>query len=766
MDSTRNRNYGGYRGNGEHAYRKSYGYSTYSGYSYGPYGYSGYGAPQDTTFQKSLQEMTLVVRERIWYILLAFLLVLGAVATYTFTRTPLYSAKASVEIFRQTPTVLQSNQYLDTQISSAEDLNTQVNILESQSIIDGVANQLTGRLRAEFLAPYKSQGPHPITVAQILLKNRKIIPEHLSYIIDVQYEHPNRAIAATVANLFADEYIAYIERLRVAQSMEAVDELRERADEQRKKVDGIAAEIQQYMEKYNLVSLDQRKDIVTEALKDRDADVTHASAALQIAETNWNQVQQCLRAGQSCIDLSFIASNPAVSALQQAVATQRILVAQLAQRYRAKHPKMIAAVSELTAAETQLRQAIQTATSQVQAQYQNAVQNYRKAQQALAAQEADSLRLDRFGLAYSNLQRDYLENEQILDQILASQLQQQQSSSGTLENEIARIIDRAVPPLKPSFPNPALNLSLGATGGLALGFALAFFVAYNDDRVKSAFDIETIIGLQLIGIIPKLAKLGGPDKIRETPQSLEARQAQEAFASILSTLQIKEESKKAQCILITSTVAGEGKTFISGGLAEVYAAHGERVLVIDCDLRRPAVNRLFHLENLKGLIDICEQSASLDDTIIKSVQPNLDVLPTGGRSKNPTQLLSGRAFAQMISDLRKRYDRIFIDTPPAGIVSDAFLIMPLVDGSIYSIYFNKVRRKAAQYSAQRLLEVNVPNFGAVLNGLSRGVGGYYYAHYYDRSYKDYYLTPADRSNSDSRKPLPPGRRSSGSGQMG
>ena len=139
------------------------------------------------------------------------------------------------------------------------------------------------------------------------------------------------------------------------------------------------------------------------------------------------------------------------------------------------------------------------------------------------------------------------------------------------------------------------------------------------------------------------------------------------------------------------------------------------------------------------MIDVCGGTATLDDTIIFGLQPNCDVLPAGGRAKNPTQILNSKGFELMISEVRKRYDRVFIDTPPLAAVSDALIILPLVDGSIFTIFFNKVRRKAAQFSAKKLLEANVPNFGAVLNGLNLSVSGYYYAQYYDKSYKDYYV---------------------------
>jgi len=170
--------------------------------------------------------------------------------------------------------------------------------------------------------------------------------------------------------------------------------------------------------------------------------------------------------------------------------------------------------------------------------------------------------------------------------------------------------------------------------------------------------------------------------------------------------------------------------------------------VVDCDLRKPNIHKTFHIENLKGVIDVASGSASLDDVVVRGLHPNLDVLPAGGRAKNPTQILNSKGFELMLSDLKKRYDRVFVDTPPLSAVSDALVILPLVDGSIFTIFFNKVRRKAAQFAAKRLLDANVPNFGAVLNGLNLAISGYYYAQYYDKSYKDYYVVSAKDEKSD------------------
>jgi polysaccharide biosynthesis transport protein len=730
-------------GNGE-----GYGTGPYGTGAYGYGGYAGYGS-SETVVAKTLQDYLLIVRERFWYMIVAFLVVFGSVLIYSLSEIPIYQSTATVEVFRRNPMVMQVQQVMDSEIRSAEDLNTQVNILKSETIVQRVAARLSGEDLRQFLVPYIKPGLPAPRAAALLLGNRDIVPKRTSLIVDISYRHPDPQVAARVANLFADEYIAYNAHILVDESLKAVEELELRADEQRKKVDDIAGALQNYREKNKLVSLDVRKDIVTDKLRELNGYVTQNSAVLQSAETRRNQVLACRQRGEDLLNLPFIAAVPAVSQLQQQVATSKIAVAQLSERYRAKHPQMIQAVNSLEEAERQLKQAIDTSTSQVEAEYQTAIQNYSQAQAALAQQESDSLTLDRYGLEYTNLERDYDVNQKLLEHIL--ERMRETSMSSTVENQNARIVDRAVPAGTPISPNYKLNCGVGFVGALILGLAAAIFAAFNDDRVKSAFDIETVVGLPLIGIIPEIKRMGNPDEMANSVATKETKEVSEAFSTLLSGLQLKEQSKTAQCIMVTSTVSGEGKSFLSSNLAQTYAAHGSRTIVVDCDLRRPAINRIFHLENLKGVIDVCTADAKLDEVIFKGVEPNLDVLSSGGRSKNPTQTLNGKAFAIMISDLRKRYDKIIIDTPPVAIVSDALIILPLVDGWLYSLFFNKVRRKNAQFGAQRMLDTNIPCFGAILNGITGGLGGYYYSHYYHKTYEEYYVTKSEEMDGSGPK---------------
>lgn len=721
-------------------------YAGYSAIGYGDGGENGGGHAQRT-----FQDYLLILRERIWYIVVVFLVVFSSSLVFTLSEPKIYQSSATVQIFRRDPTAIPGvQQVMDNDIRSAEDLNTQIKVIESGSIVQRVADRIKGDDLRAFLAPYENSAADPTFVVQTLFKNRKVVPQRLTLVVMVSYQHPDRFVAAKVANFFVEEYLNNNQMLRNRFQSKAVEDLQLTVDDQRKKVDQLAQKLQAYKEKSKTVSLDQRKDIVSESLKSINLEVQRASIALQTAETRLNQIKEYRSKGIDLTGLAFISSQPLISELQQQLAAAKIAIAKLKETYRDAHPNMIGAKNSFDQTLRELEKAVNSVCDQVESEYKSSLTNYQLRQQDLEKNKAESLELDRIGVEYTQIEREYLTQNQILQNIVARS--RETSMTSGIETQNARIVDAAAPAPegKPISPNVPLNLGLGVVGGLGLGLAFAFFVAFIDDRVKSSFDIEGVVGLPLIGIIPQIKRMEAAEKAQIVATNAD-RQVAEAFLTLHSSLRLKDESKNAKCILITSTIPGEGKSFTTTNLALTFASHGEKVVIVDCDLRKPNIHKSFKVENLKGVIDVCAGKAAIDDVVVRNVHPNLDILPAGGRARNPTQILNSKGFETMISELKKKYDRVFIDTPPLAAVSDALIILPLVDGSIFTIFFNKVRRKAAQFSAKKLLEANVPNFGAVLNGLNLAVSGYYYAQYYDKSYKDYYVVMAKNENSDEEK---------------
>ena len=714
-----------------------------------PEGVYGYGGDSvETSPHRNWRDYVLIIRERMWYVLVVFLVVFTATLVYTVSRTKQYTAAATIEIMRRDAVVMKVAEVRDSELRGPEDLNTQVKLLESYAIIQKVSERLVGAEAKSFMAPYETGGSgDPITPREILGLNRTVVPVRQTRLVAIAYTHPDPEIAAKVANLFVDEFVSYNARQRMSESMKAVEDLRNRAESQSQKVQELAINLQAYKERNNMVSLDQRKDIVTEKLKALNMLLTQSSSRLQEAEVRLAQVQEFNKSGASLADLTFIATVPLIQSLSQQVAAQKIGVAQLQQRYRAKHPKMQEAMQSLSQTETELRRALDTVASNVRSECETNRRTCEQARADLAAQETEALKLDRMMVEYQSQHNAIDVNEQLLANIVGRM--RETAMNANIETQTARRLDLAVAPRPQDYSSPRylINIPLGFLGGMGLGLAFAFFVAFIDDRVKSAFDIEAVVGLPLIAIVPQIRSMEPVEKSQVVVSNADP-QAAESFLSLHSNLRLKDESKNAKVIIVTSTTPSEGKSFVTSNLALTFASHGERTIIVDCDLRKPNVHRSFGVENLKGVIDYCVSGALLDSLIIKDHLPNFDILPSGGRAKNPTQILDGKNFELLIAELRTRYDRILIDTPPLAAVSDAMLVLPLADGSIFTIMFNHVRRKAAQFCAHRLMDSNVPCFGAVLNALNLSVSGYYYAQYYDKSYKDYFVVADDGSASD------------------
>lgn len=729
-------NAGGYGG----GYGYGYGYGG-GNYGYGGYGGGGYGEGGGGGPQRSFKDYFLMFRERVWYLIVAFFIIFSGSILYTFNKTKVYTAVAQVQLFRDDSSALGNTVEMEqNQIRGAEDLNTQISVLESSSIIKGVEQRLQDEMRERFMAPYTDalSLSGPLTPLEILGRNRRVMPRRMSLMINVAYSHPDPIVAAEVANLFAKEFIDYNLKLNIDGSMKAVEDLRIRADQQKERVEELELKLAEYREVHNAVSLDSSENVAGAQLSRlNEIKLTNKNAYDQL-ETKWNLIETYRREGKDLWELSFISEQPRVSSLLTRISGTRISISSLSKRYREKHPVMIQLLQTLQEAELELAVAVQNSVDKIYAAYSESKSNFEMASQRLAEKEAELIDLSKTRVEYNSLLRD-LSVQQNFFQALNSRMTTEKAQVN-LKNPNARIVDEAFPPSEnnPSSPNVVMNLAAGFFGGIAVGCGLIFAVAFLDDRVKSAFDIEGTIGLPMLGVIPRIKKLDTNTKAQAVASNVD-RHVTETFRSIHSALKLNDESKNAKIILTTSTVPGEGKSFVSSNLSLTFANHGEKTLLLDADLRLPNVARSLQLENDFGLLDHIEKGVSLDEVIIKEVYPNLDVLPSGGKSKNPTQVLNSAQFEAMFADLRDRYDRIVVDSPPLAAVSDALNLLPIVDGILYVIKFNTVKRKTAVVNVRRLWESNTPVFGAILNNITSSLSSYYYSNYSDKAYQDYYI---------------------------
>lgn len=740
-------------GYGPRGYGYGYGYSNYGNYGgyYGYYGDNGYGGNKTSEGSnpnpnRTMHDYFMILYERLWYILVTFAVIFAGVLLYTFRITPEYTSVASILIFRDSDTPIDgpgsAERSRNTKILSTEDFNTQVKLLESFEVVRAVKSRLKEEDIRRLMRPYRDMftfGPRK-TEEEILSSNRRIIPERMSLIIRVMYTHPNADMAARLANLFSSEYINYTRMTRVQKLLDSIDELRTKVSQQEAKVKELDKRLVEYREKNGAISLDALDDVDRRELQDMNSILTSDKRALDAISSQWDLLQQYKREGKDLCNLPFIIDIPIVSKLVTDKSQYQISISTLEKRYKEKHPRMIEARKALDQADKELQLALASAYEKIHSTYLTMKNNFEQSEKRKVKKEQDILQLGRKAIVYKALERERKIAESMHAELIAAM--NIRLAQVSLINDGATVVDTAGPSPRPSSPNYILNVAGGLIIALIGGLAMAFAVAFLDDRAKSAYDIETIIGLPLLGVIPRIKRLTSAEKAQVAASNSD-RATTEAFRTLYSTLKINNMSKTAKVILATSTTPSEGKSFVVSNLAFTCALNGEKCIIIDADLRLPALAKVLGISATKGLVSHIEEGEPLENVVIKDYFPNLDVLVCERRAKNPSQMLNSEEFVSMIEEFREKYDKVFIDSPPIGAVSDAISLLPAVDGVLYVIKFNSTKRKVVRRCVRRMMESNVPVLGAIMNMVSTGASSGYSMNYYDKSYQNYYMAPPE-----------------------
>ena len=702
-----------------------------------------HGNDHQVSERRSLRDYLVILRERLWIALPLALLVALSVGYYQARVTPMYSSAATMQFERPERVVL-NEQVVDSSIRSEADLNTYRTFLESTRLRTMVTQSLTPDEIKILQRPYLktlAAGANPPGVEAVL---GNMVPQSIrnSYLFTITVTHPDAEGAALLANRYVDQFMRYLIENLGGKNEFAVEYLRKRGEELRKESETAEGRLQEYRRKNNLVSLDNSINIIGERLRAINGTLTTARLARLDIENLLGQIERMKQSDSSLLEIGYISAYGTIASLKVQLADLTKQQSILSERYLEKHPKMIDLANAIEVVKSQLTHNIQQSIADLRTQYvklQETEASYTKEYQDA---EKDQLRLGELSIDFKSLENqaqvaksNYI---QILDRL------NQTTTSKNLENIPVKPLDRAVPAGAPYTPvlSNIIKTSLGL--GLLVFAGVAFGLSFIDDRVKSAWDIEGFIGANLLGIIPELN--GVPDAERHSLVNTDKTSpASEAILSVYSAIKIQSKLDFPKSILVTSTIPGEGKTMISCNLAASFARHGKRVLIIDCDLRRPMLHRHFGLTNETGLIPWFESGAKIpgnpltDASLgLTKVADNLHLLRSGGRSKGPTELFEKPVFGQFLESLKQHFDLIVVDSPPMGAVTDALLISECTDEVIYVCRFNCAYRKHIRLYIKQLKDGKNELLGVVLNGLSTRRIEYYSNYRYYRSYKKYY----------------------------
>lgn len=634
--------------------------------------------------------------------------------------TPTYSGTTILKVDPSFKPLVSGNQADVPQ--AAEDqsvLGTETGIIQSRTIARQVIESLHLASVEEFAPKHPDRLPSDEArreaVVDNFLKALTVKRDTDNYLINVTFAAQDRELSARVANAVSDAYVASTIVQRSQMAAAQAKWLSERLDKlggEVQKAESLAA---QYKARAGIVQSTTLGTVTDQQIGPIASSLAQAEQEEHAARSELATAREQVARG-NIGSINGVLNSPVITDLRRQRAEASKELADVETRYGPKHPEyqrvreMIGnldhAINDETARIVEgLKAKAQSASSQAAGLRANL--NQVKAEQSGNAQSAAYA--DAYDRDAKAKQTTYEELAHKLEQ--ASQAQHDQLPS-------AQIVERAVPSVLPTFPNIPLFCALGLVLGSLLGFVTVFIRDLSNKAIRFSDDLAKASGAHVIVSIPALTKkelthdgqsISPSDVILQRPISAYA----ECFRTLRSSIMLSAQPPKILATL--SALPGDGKSTVSMSLALAMASSNDKVLLIDCDLRRGQVARLVNKKPTVGLVEVLLGRSTWQDAILRDVEHNLDILPISGNGFTTADLFSGGAMQDLLQQLRGDYDFILLDTPPLLAVSDSRIIASLVDASIFVSASNKTPRGAVQAAIDMLKSDHSPLLGTVLS---------------------------------------------------
>lgn len=716
-----------------------------------------------------LRDYLLVLRKRKMTIILCLVIAVVSTLIFTLTATPIYQSTVKVIIEKENPNVLSFEEVMAVDASDTEYYQTQYKIIESRKIARKVIEKLnlaqhpvfaptdsqerswvaqakasvqetlSGWKQSVFtllrtsdrLQPEIKEGSDDQNLVNAFLGRVQVEPVRNSRLVQVRFECRDPQLAARVANTIAKSYMQHNLDMKLSAVRDATEWLNQRVQEEREKVEGAELRLQEYKEQYGIVTgfSSESEQITAQKLAEINRQVVEAEARRVEAETRYNQTREMLDRGVPIDSIPAILNNGLIQSMKQSEVELSKKLAELSGRYGPNHPKIKALKSELKTLGQKKRAEINKVINSLQNEYQVALAREKSLKQSLTQLKQEAQSLNQKAIAYGVLKREAESARQMYDLLIKRF--KETSMTEEIKTGNIRIMDQAEVPKNPIKPAAKRNLLLSLVLGLMLGVGGSFFLEYLDNTLKTPDDVKKYMGIPYLAPVPFFdfdsSQEGYPELVAfNTPKAT----VSEAFRGLRTSLLYSAAEHPPQVIMVSSVGPKEGKTLCSANLAVTMAQFGSKVLLVDCDLRRPRVHKIFQIDRDTGLTNILAGSAEATNVIRNTVVENLQVIASGPIPPNPSELLGSHRMSKLIEIMRKHYDRIIFDSTPVTAVTDASMLSNLVDGTVLMIRAGVTTREVTRNALNTLKLMNTKVLGTVLNAVDMGRESYYYYQYY------------------------------------
>ena len=672
-----------------------------------------------------------VVLERRWLIIAVFLCFVALGVVYAFRATPIFQGMSRLQIDPESAGVLSVKDVIAMGGKDQDYLQTQYKNLVSRSLLES----LVAKLRLEEDDRYKKAVDKTAAVA----KDIDIVPIRLTRLVEVRANHPNPRTAENMANTLLELFLQQNIDRKMEKAMRGFHMLQTEASTQEQDLTVAIENLQKYRQKKGMISLVEDQKQITEnvdaaALRAAADRLGTQSAIVAAVQKRLEEATLWMSKGNDLSELGLITEDPSVRQIKLKLAESQSMLKGFRTRYRDKHPKVQEMVSMISSDQEHLKEESQRAFENLQSQVRIEAQKEQQAKDALSKAEQRMTELSIAKTGFDLLNRKKEKAEMMYQLMLQKSKEYDLISKDTQQTMF--VVDKASTPLRPVKPNKQLILAGSVIGGLVVALMLAFFTNFLDDSIKSQEDVENYLRLSLLGYIPNIKSTSVVERDLQAhihPTS----SAAEGFRTLRAAVSLVRNADKLRSIVVTSTIPSEGKSLVASNFAIVTAQTGLKTLLVDADLRRPSIHKAFQLKSQVGLSAyLSSRDRTIEEIVIPTEVPNLDVVCCGAMPTNPSELVSSKRMADFLEEATARYDRVILDCPPVSAVADPLVVAALTDGIMFVTKFNKIRREHARRSVQRIQEAGINLIGIVLNDIDfEGKDSYYYSyHYYQNRY--------------------------------
>ncbi|MBN1918064.1 MAG: polysaccharide biosynthesis tyrosine autokinase [Verrucomicrobia bacterium] len=699
---------------------------------------------QDLRDQPPMRQVFGVLLTRRWLILGVLVVTVGATAFYTLSQPEVYRATARIMIEPRSPVVIEAQKSSRPGDADRDYYETQYRLLKDRELAKQVFFDLEAATRPEYAGV-----EDPVAA---FMSGLYVAPLKKSRLVDVGYEHTDPVWATRVANTMVTTYIEQTQHRDFSASERMLIELTRQAQELEAKLQASHAALQQFTEETDLVAVDREDGPASTALT-RLAYLEEAVTQAQIKRialaAGYETTKRLQTTNNGAQGVAALFQSDGLRTLRIALAEAQQKRAELVQNYLPNHPAVQAVDSQIVALRESIAEEGERVLTTMGAEYERAKAEEQSLQEAYKTQRREVQAIGRFATRYAVLKMEAERSSRlydvVLDRIKEINLVSEVERGGT--NVVS--IHEAIVPRHPVRPNKRGNLALACLGGLVLGAGLALSISRFDTSFKSKEDIESALNAPILGFVPAVR----PRKRRgeRCPEHVGLHDPRSAVAETFRAISVgmlrRSGGGLARRLVITSAVPKEGKSLIAINLAAALARSGERVLLVDADLRRAGLVKVFNLRiwaTLSSYLRPDVEDVTFNEIVYSTGVPNLDILPCARPTANPVELLESPKMTRLIREAMNHYDRIVFDAPPCLGLADASVLAANADATLLVVRAFVTPRHLTERAREVIDSVAHNIIGVIVNDVdAERYGGYYgYGRYYGRA--DHYgRTEAD-----------------------